>query len=350
MMENEIEEVEVEETQSISDQLSAAWDEAEDTDDADDNNGDSDTTRSEASLDSSGESGDADGDTVSEGVPEGEQPHKVEPVDSNSADVAPPSLSPAAREEWKNAPEAVRKEFKRLDERMEGLAQKFGKNAQRAEAMDRSIAPFAQYMQMNGGPGQSIKGLLETGSMLQMGSPQQKAQVVAQLISQFGVDIQSLDNLLVGSAPTQENQQTSQLQEMINQQIAPMQQQLGQYQQAEQQHQQQQQSQVGNEIQQFANDPANEFYGDVRGRMADELDLAAKSGQQLGLKEAYDLAVRANPDIFKIVSARESAKNLGSKRKAATSIHGTPQGSSAGSGQASIRSAIESAWDNAGQI
>lgn len=345
-MNEEIEEVEVEETQSIGDQLSAAWDDAEkEIDDGDDI--DSGTS---ADSDSDEPVAAADTEADSEGVSTGEESPDIEPSDTNSLDIAPKSLSPAAREAWKNTPKEIREAFAKRDEDYnKGIEQHFT-NAKRAEQMDRTLQPFAQYMQMNGGPGESIKGLLQTGSMLQMGSPQQKAQIVAQLIGQFGVDIQSLDNLLVGSAPTQESQQNSQMEQMLNQRLQPLQDQLGQYQQRDQQQYQQQQEQVGSEIQRFANDPKNEFYNDVSMRMADELDLAAKSGRKLGLPEAYDLAVRANPEIFKIVQAREAAKNLGNKRRAATSIHGTPQGSSAGASSPSIRGAIETAWDNAGQL
>jgi hypothetical protein len=348
-MEDEIE-VEVEETQSISDQLSAAWDEAEETEDVDNDSGISDTTASQASGVSDEPIDDTKRAIDDKGVSGDQQSSGIEPVDSDSLEVAPKSLSPAAREEWKNAPESVRKEFKRMDDRMEGLAQKFGKNAQRAEQMDQAIAPFAQYMQMNGGPGQSIKGLLETGSMLQMGSPHQKAQVVAQIISQFGVDIQSLDNMLVGKGPSQEAEQNSQFQSMVNNAVAPMQQQLAGYQQRDQQNYQQQQQQIGSEIQTFANDPKNEFYSDVSLRMAEELEMASNAGRQLGLPDAYDLAVRANPEIFKIVQARQAAQSLGNKRKAATSIHGTQTGVADKTGAASLRNTIEDAWDNAGRM
>jgi hypothetical protein len=343
------EEVEVEEVQSISDQLSAAWDEAEDTSDGDDNSG-IDSAGTDTSSDSDQPVTNAQPDTDDTGVPGTEQSPDGERVDSGSLEVAPKSLSPAAREEWKNAPESVRKEFMRMDERMEGLAQKFGANSQRAEQMDRTLQPFQQYMSMNGGPGASIKGLLETGSMLQMGSPHQKAQIIANIIGQFGVDIQSLDNLLVGNAPTQENQQASQFQSMVNQAVAPMQQQLAGYQQRDQQNYQHQQQEIGTEIQQFANDPKNEFYKDVAGRMADELEMASKSGRNLGLPEAYDLAVRANPEIFKIVQAREAAQSLGNKRKASTSIHGSQGGEGGGNQSNSLRGAIVDAWDNAGRM
>jgi hypothetical protein len=344
------EEIEVEENTSISDQLATAWDAAEETDDADDGIESSSGTTDTASGDS-GEpviaaNPDADGETV----PDGEELSTLESSDSDSLEIAPKSLSPAAREVWKDAPEAVKAEFKRMDSRMEGLAQKFGANAQRAEQMDRTIAPYQQYMQMNGGPGKSIQSLLQTGATLQMGSPQQKAQIVAQLIGQFGVDIESLDNMLVGNAPTAETQQMSAVQQAVQQAVAPYQQTMADLQQRQQNENQHQQQAVGNEIQQFANDPANEFYKDVAPRMADELDQASKNGQQMSLKQAYDTACRVNPEIWKIMASREAAKSIGNKRKAATSIHGTPGGEGGGDQATNLRGAIEAAWENTGRM
>jgi hypothetical protein len=339
-------EVEVVEEQSTHEQLSAAWDEAEE--ELDDGNIDA---RSEGSAedDEHVESSDtkADGTAVPE---QGEPLHKLGDGSNTDAEVAPKSLPPAAREAWGETPQTMREAIATREKQYEEGIMKYSQGAKTAQAMQQTFQPFQQYTSMNGGPKQAITGLLQTGSMLQMGSPQQKAEIVANIIGQFGVDISTLDNMLVGNAPSQEVQQNSQMEQMLNQRLQPMQQQLGAYQQRDQQYAQQQQNAIGSEIQQFANDPANEFYSDVADRMANELDIAAQNGDKLDLKGAYDLAIRSNPEIFKLVQSRENAKNLGSKRAAATSIHGTPQGGGGGKANPSVRSAIEDAWDNAGQL
>jgi hypothetical protein len=338
--------VDVQEPDTLSAALSAAWDDAEE--EIDDGSID---TRSEGSAedDKHIESSDtkADGTAVPE---QGEPLHKLGDGSNTDAEVAPKSLPPAAREAWGKTPKAMRDAIATREKQYEDGIMKYSQGAKQAQQMQQTFQPFQQYTSMNGGPKQAITGLLQTGSMLQMGSPQQKAEIVANIIGQFGVDISTLDNMLVGNAPSQEVQQNSQMEQMLNQRLQPLQQQLGVYQQRDQQQANNRQTEIGNELHQFANDPANEFYNDVSGRMADELDMAVQNGTKLDLKGAYELAVRSNPEIFKLVQSRANAKSLGSKRTAATSIHGTPQGGGGGKANPSVRSAIEDAWDNAGQL
>ena len=263
-------------------------------------------------------------------------------------DTAPQSLSPEAREKWKDTPAEVKAEFKRMDQRIEGMAQKYGQSYQRTQQMDKALAPFQQYMSMNGGPGQTIQSLLQTGSMLQMGTPQQKAAMTAQIINQFGVDINTLDSMLVGEAPPPEVQQQQQLEQLLNQKLQPLQQQIQTYQQREQYEKQQQMAHVSSEVQQFA--AQNEFYNDVKGDMADLLDLAANRNRPMSMDEAYRLACSQHPTISKIVQARGSQESVNRKRQAASSIRGNPDGDSMSARATSISQALSDAWDSVGRV
>ena len=263
---------------------------------------------------------------------------------------SPVSWSATAREQWKHIPKAAQEYIQQREQQMAQGMQKNAEQAQRAEAMDRSLAPYQQYFSMNGGAGQTINTLLQTGSGLQMGSPQQKAQIVANIISQYGVDVASLDNLITGGEVTPEATQTSQLEQLLNERLAPMQQQLQGYQQREQQQQQSVQTAAGDEVSVFAQDAKNEFYNDVRGDMADILEMSSNRGINLSLKQAYDKACLLNPEISRIMQSREAARNLAPKRKAAASVSGGMGGPGASSPADSMRGAIEDAWDHAGQM
>jgi hypothetical protein len=212
--------------------------------------------------------------------------------------------------------------------------------------MDRSLAPFQQYFQMNGGAGQTIQGLLQTGASLQMGSPIQKAQMVANIIKQYSVDIKSLDNMLVGEAPSPEVQQQNHVQQAVQQAVAPYQQHMQQIQQQQQYQQQQVQGQVSQEVTNFGAN--NEFYNDVRGDMADLLDMAANRGREMNMDEAYKLACANHPQISSIMSGRTSQDSVNQKRRAASSISGSPSGAG-GAAAGSMNAALNSAWDNAGR-
>ena len=268
-----------------------------------------------------------------------EEPNPATPGAEDAAAVAtgtaPKSLSPAAREAWKDLPEAVKTDIaKREADYEKGIVQ-YADNAKRAEAMDRSLAPFQQLFAMNGGgPQQTLEPLLQTASVLQMGSPQQKAQTAANLIKQFGVDIRMLDGMLVGEQPQQSQQDI--INQAVQQAVAP-------YQQQVQQQKHQQQQAVNNEVNQFA--AQNEFYGDVSDTMADLMEMAAKRGRELTMQDAYDQACRIHPQISQVLAGRQAQSVTAPRQNAAVSISGSPGGGGDSRPADSIRGQIEAAWE-----
>ena len=83
--------------------------------------------------------------------------------------------------------------------------------------------------------------------------------------------------------------------------------------------------------------------------MADILDLAANRNRNMTLQEAYDQACHLNPQIRQIIQARGSQATVQSKRKAGSSIYGTPSGNGSAASPDSMRHAIENAWENIGR-
>lgn len=336
---------------SLSDALSAAWDAAESDDGQDSEVHQSEGHEPESSE---GEAGKHNPEVQPEGKPDGsgsgeEQEPLAATSDQPAVDLEKPpiSLSPEAREAWTNTPDAVKAEFAKIDKRMEGLAAKYGESYQRVQEMDKTLQPYQSLFATNGGPRQTIENLLQTGAVLQMGTPSQKAQVAANIIKQFGVDIRQLDGLLAGE-PDPQAQKQSEIDQLLQQRLAPIQQQLQQYQQREQQQVQQSQAAVKSEVDAFAQ--SHEFYSDVAPEMADLLDMAANRGRQMTMEEAYSIACSTHPSISKIMQARQSQQTISTKRAAASSVRGSP-GSSAMSGSAESRlAALNDAWDNAGRM
>jgi hypothetical protein len=320
---------EVEEESSLHDDLSAAFEEAD---------GDVSDIPAEESIF-------AETEPVAETAPAVDAP-----ADGAVPEETPPvGLSAAAREHWKDTPKAVRDEVAKRERDYATGMQRHAEGAKRAAGMDTVIGPHSQYIQMNGGPGKAVGDLLMAGSTLQMGSPLQKAQQVAGLIQQFGVDISTLDGLLSGQGVPRETQQRNDVQRQVQEAVAPYQQQAQQFQRQQQQQTLQAQHMIGSEIQQFAQDPQNEFYRDVRMEMADILEMASNRGVELGLQEAYQRACAMRPDVAAILNTRASAPTAG-KRRAASSIHGTPGGSPAAGAPGSMREAIEAAFDQVGRV
>jgi len=328
--ENEIENEEEFAVDSLTADLAAAWEDSEPEGEASSNEESGQYTQEYAAAAGGEELGGGDTGTGSE-------------------DFAPQSLSATAREAWRDTPAAMKAEITKRERDFQQGIQKYAEGTKRSQSMDRALQPYQQYMQMNGGAAESLQTLLQTGSALQMGTPVQKAGIVANLINQFGIDVQTLDGMLSGQGVPQEAQQQSQLEQMFNQRLGPMQQQLNQYQQRDQYQAQQAAGAINNELTQFSQAPEHEFYADVRMQMADIMDMAANRGQHMDLQEAYSTACQLNPEIKKIVDGRALAASSQSRRRAGSSIHGTPGGPGGSAGSNQMRDAIEDAWDAAGR-
>ncbi len=195
-------------------------------------------------------------------------------------------------------------------------------------------------------PFQAIDTLMKTEAQLRGGTAHEKAQVVAGLISQYGVDINALDSMLAGQpVQTSEN---SQLEQMLDQRLAPMQQYMQQMQNQQVMAAQQEQQQAQQTVDAFQ----GEFLEDVRMDMADLMDMAAKRGVSMDLQQAYDKACMLHPEISQVVKQREAEQRLieagqvTAKKKAAASasLTGRQAGVPQKDPNASLRDTISNAW------
>ncbi len=339
---------------NLMDDLAEAWDNFEETDDGE--SGSEENAVHEPDNEPGGASGYAAGDGGDEqrpddqdGIHDSNQPSDAVNQVAEEGNKPPVGLSPEAREVWSDVPDAVKSEIAKREKDYANGIKQYAESAKRAQAMDRTLQPYQQLFAMNGGAANFMPGLMQTASVLQMGAPAQKAEMVANLIKQFGVDIRTLDNLLVGQAPPKEVQQQSEVQQAVNQAVAPYQQHMQQIQAAQQHQQQAAQQEISNEVQTFASDPSHEFYHDVKAEMADILDLASNRGYQMTMQEAYDKACQLNPQISKILMTRGQAPTDG-QRRAAGSVHGTLGGPGGQSAPDSMRAAIEDAWAGGGRV
>jgi hypothetical protein len=262
--------------------------------------------------------------------PVAEKPEKAEKTEKDEKpakvddDKPPVGLSATAREAWKETPKAIKDELaKRERDYAKGL-QKNAESAKRAEYMDTVLSGHARYLQSSGQPvGAVLNNLLSVASTLQFAPQEQRAAAIAGLIRDFGVDIETLDNVLV-SRPAPARQEAPQ--GLTAEQVMQI------------MEQRESQSRVSQTLEQFAN--THEFYADVRGDMADLLDLAAKRGQEMTLDEAYKKACAMNDEIVSVTSQRGITP---ARRAAASSIRGNPGGSGLSAGDGSIKGDIERA-------
>jgi len=282
-----------------------------------------------------------------------DKPAEVDELPSGEAleeSVKPPqSWKLEVREQWGNVPDVVKQEIARRERDINVALQETANQRRLAEDFERMITPYQGIIAAQGStPFQAIESMMNTAAGLTMGTPQQKAQLVARVISEFGVDIGELDSILAGQGGT--NPQAAQLEQLLDQRLAPVQQFIGEINQTRAQHQQQIQQNTVAEIDGFG--AKHEFFDDVRMDMADMIDLAANRGENLSLEQAYERAIAVRPDIQAVIEQRKAAataqqtsQGIDQKRNAASSVRSSGQGSDQSEPE-TLRGALNAAFEN----
>lgn len=296
-----------------------------------------------------GDVGDDDDDDVGEpGGSEEDKEGEPEPPkeEEEKDDLTPPvGWKAQARESWKELPKAAKEEILRRENEINKYHNETAEIRKVGESFQKVIRPFEPMIaSQNSDPITAVKNLMTTAAGLTLGSAVQKAQIVSNIISQYGVDIDQLDQVLAGKDP-KEIDPNSHIAQLIDQKLTPINQFLTQQRQQTEQLSQQTRTEAQTEVQNFAS--THEFYEDVREDMADLFDLANKRGKSLTLEEAYNRAVALNTDVQAVVKARSAKELAAKKKKAASSLKpsdkvGDPNNSGATS---TVRGALEAAFD-----
>jgi hypothetical protein len=192
---------------------------------------------------------------------------------------------------------------------------------------------------------------MSTAAQLTQGTPARKAEVVLNIINEYGVDISMLDQVLAGQAPSEDP--NAPLLTAIDERLAPITSFMGNVQQQQTTRNEAVGAEAATELATFAT-AHSEFYEDLRDDMADLLEMAANRGRAMTMEEAYERAAGAHPDIGPILQQRTAAaagkldpSAAARKRNASSSIRGTQNsGQQAGGGEATVRGTIEQLWDD----
>jgi hypothetical protein len=221
--------------------------------------------------------------------------------------------------------------------------------------LTETLNPYMTRIQEAGVPPlQMIGNLLNTEAGLATGSPVQRAQIVANLVRQYGVDIQALDSALAG-APIEPSPDTNiqhTVQSLLQRELAPFHQMMQTAQQRQQQAAMEAQEIANQETDAFGQDPKNEFFNDVRQEMADLIEVANRRGFALSLNQAYEQAVQLSPKVREVIQMRQQRQNaIGASsvarraRAASVSISGAPVNDNSGAPPEDLRGALEAAWE-----
>jgi hypothetical protein len=281
------------------------------------------------------------------------------PVDPNAPVVvqtkAPASLKPGIKAKWAEIPEDVRQEFIRLESTQQKGMQKVAEDANFGRALRDVVSPHeATFRAMGVNAPQAVDALLRADYKLRTAHPVEKAQYLMQLAKSYGADMSAFQAPVDGQNPQQSPQ--------LDPATSAMWSELQALKQASQQQQTERERYEANkaqsEIEAFANDPANEFFEDVRGDMA----ILINSGRAKTLPEAYEMAKYANPEVRQAVLEREfadreakrraeQAKAVDAKKAAGVSVRGSgPANVTAAPKDESVRDTITRVMSGAGRI
>ena len=261
----------------------------------------------------------------------------------------PVSLKPEARAEWDKVPPLVQAEIVRRDREVSEALRTSADARRFQEEFQRTVAPYEMLIRSeNSNPIQAVDRLLQTAAALRTSSPVQKAQMVASIVREYGVDIRMLDGALSGARMPAPDPQV----QAVQQQIAPLVEFVNGLRQQQATMAERTQQEAATEIEAFFADSENYPYAeDLRDEIADLLEINARRGRQLSLQEAYSRATIAHPTISKLVentriassAAQQNAAALRAKQVAA-SVKGAPSADrSSDQGNMSIRGALETA-------
>lgn len=255
-----------------------------------------------------------------------EEPEPIKP--RSPIERAPESWKPDVKAHWDKVPNEVRQEIYRRERDITETLQKTASERKLAHEFQQTVYPFEVFMRAeNVNPLQAVRELLGQAALLRVGSPGQKAQLVANVVKQFNVPIKDLDAALVGEQIPDEE---SKLTRIIQQQLAPVNQFMQQVGSLQQQREQRTQSEMDQEIEQFASNPDHKYFYEVNSDMADILELAARQNRSMSLKDAYDRACKINDSVQAMITGEKQAENA---RKRAASASLPSRGAPVSSGQ-----------------
>ena len=288
-------------------------------------------------------------------------PETAEQRAQHRIDRAPASWKKEAKGDWATIPLHIRQEVYKREMEVERVLKDTAPIRQQMETINQTVAPYMARIQALGAtPVQAIDSLLKADHILATAPRQQKAEYLAKLISDYDVDVSDLDAAIVQMMKDKTQQQPQQPQgfdpnyvnqlvkQQLEQALAPIYQERNAKQQAEQQ-------QFQHTIESMMLDPKYPYFEDVRNDMADLIEIRAKRGIALSLEDAYDMAVRSNPDVYGQLSQQQSVAQANQQhlqaqraKTAASSVTGAPAGggSQSYSGDGSLRSQIEAAFNN----
>ena len=253
---------------------------------------------------------------------------------AEATDRPPQSWKPSPKTKWATLDPEIKQEVLRRETETTRVLNETAQARQIATQFQQAVQPFmARIASLNAHPITAVTELLKADHILSTAPKVQKAQFLAKLISDYGVDIEALDQVLSGKAQ-QVDPVDSKVEQLLQQRLAPFQQFLTQQQQVAAWQEQQVAAELEQTVESMAADTAKfPHFQQVRESMADIVELYARRGQTIGIEAAYNKAVAMDPATSQVFAQQlqnnAAAKLNGRAQKAlaaSVSVNGAPTG------------------------
>lgn len=265
---------------------------------------------------------------------------------------APQSWKPVAKSSWDKLPAEVKTEVARREREFLRVLNDSGQARKTAQSLSEIAAPFeARYKQAGVPVLKVIQNLMVADHYLATAPPVQRAQAMAKLIKDYQIDIAALDSALSGEEVVASSPQ-AQIDQIVTQRLAPIQQFIETQRNNVVRQEQQTEAQIAAEIAAMEADTEKyPYFADLRDEMADMVEIYSRRGVYLSPADAYNRAVRANPETSKLLqqtAAQQQAVRANAQAQqslnASSSVNGNPAHLSQQVDPTDLRGTIEAAW------
>lgn len=248
---------------------------------------------------------------------------------------APQTLAPALREDWaKMSPASQEALLKREGE----VSQALRATAQARKFEQQFAAVLKPYAgKLTAPPLERVGSLLQTADRLENGTPEEKVELLAQMIQGFGVDVGLLDGRLTSGQPMPAPYRDPRI-DALEQRLEQM----------TRGTQEQKMRAAESTLQAFAR--THPHFDQVRGRMATVFEaLLREEGVEPDLETVYNAACWSHPEISKAMQGQVQAQGTASAatqraRAAGSSVRTNPAPVGGVSAPKSISGLLEQHW------
>ena len=363
-------------SESLGDQLRAAYEKHEAEDVAAEPAGESEETtpvaedsgEAEAPVESTEETSP---ETGGEPEPESEagpgdgtppEPEDASPETQPEPEVtlAPAAWRGSAKQHWGELPPEVQQEVLRREKETNQVLNDTAQARQFTDRFMEVAAPYQGIFQSeNIDPLTAAHSLFQTAAELRLGSAEQKAGIIHRLMKQHGVDEQLLDRMLVGEMQVPSGNGAGApsavdpaVQALINQQTQPLRDLANRLLSNEATQSEALASEMDAQIDEFASKPENMFFADVMPVMAELFEAADRAGRPLDLETAYRTAVSMDPQLSEMQASRDAARKANTaqsasarRQRAAASLKPTAVPDNTPAQPQDRESQLAAAWD-----